>query len=141
MKVLISVPAYNEATVIASVLNALPSELPGDTSVEVLVIDDGSDDGTADVAAAAGAIVVRHASNRGVGVAFRTALERALRERVDLMVTIDADGQFDPSRIPQLVEPILAGEADLVTGSRFLGGGRPADPRHMDRHRHIEFFS
>jgi len=126
MKVLIALPAFNEERAIGPVLQALPRELPGVESVEWLVVDDGSRDGTAEVAEAEGARVVRHAANQGVGKAFHTALEQALQRGADVLVTLDADGQFDPAQIPELVRPLRAGEADLVLGSRFSEPGRPS---------------
>ena len=90
------------------------------TGVDILVIDDGSTDDTALLAEQAGARVIRHASRLGLGTAFQTALREGIDGDADLLITIDADGQFDPADIPALVEPIVAGEADLSTASRFI---------------------
>lgn len=125
MKLLVFLPAFNEEATIPGVLGGLPRALPGVDAVEWLVVDDGSTDRTAELAAAAGARVVRHQSNQGVGTAFHTAVEHALRCGADAMVTIDADGQFDPAQIPEVAGPVLAGDADLVTGCRFEDGARP----------------
>jgi glycosyltransferase involved in cell wall biosynthesis len=127
VKILIMIPAFNEAATIAQVINSLPSELDGFGATEVLVIDDGSSDGTADAARAAGAIVVRHARNRGVGAAFQTGHQVALERGADLLVSIDADGQFDPAEIQALLVPLQAGQAGMVTGCRFGPSGRPAN--------------
>lgn len=126
MKVLIAIPALNEETTLAGVLRSLPRRLAGVRSVEVLVVDDGSADRTAAIAAEVGASVVQHRRNLGLGEAFNTAVRSALEARADALVTIDADGQFDAAQIPDLLRPLRDGEADVVTGSRFLNGGRPA---------------
>jgi glycosyltransferase involved in cell wall biosynthesis len=125
MKILIAIPAYNEQATLPGVLGVLPDEIEGASSIAKLVVDDGSTDGTADAARAGGAAVIRHEKNEGVGRAFQAAVEEALRRGVDAMVTIDADGQFDASQIADLVAPAIAGEADLVTGSRFQESTRP----------------
>jgi glycosyltransferase involved in cell wall biosynthesis len=87
--------------------------------VDVVVVDDGSSDRTAEVAREAGARVVHHQGRRGVGAAFATGIETALRLGADYLVNIDADGQFDPADIPKLLEPLLRDEADFVTCTRF----------------------
>jgi len=125
LNALVFLPALNEEATLAYVLRGLPDELPGVDSIQCLVVDDGSTDGTADIAAREGAMVVRHGNNMGVGKAFQTAVDEALRLGSDVMVTIDADGQFDTGQIPELIRPILEGNADLVTGSRFHQVGRP----------------
>ena len=112
--VLVAIPAYNEALTIGSVV--LLSKKYGD----VLVVDDGSTDGTYDIARFSGAHVVKHPKNMGKGRALKTAFEYAIGRGYDIVVTIDADGQHNPEEIPKLIEPILRGEADLVIGSRFL---------------------
>jgi glycosyltransferase involved in cell wall biosynthesis len=94
--------------------------------VTAIVIDDGSSDGTADIARAAGAKVVAHRRNRGLATAFRTAISTALRLRADIAVTMDADLQFDPGEIMHLTEPIQSGRADFVAGTRFANRRRPA---------------
>jgi glycosyltransferase involved in cell wall biosynthesis len=86
----------------------------------VQVIDDGSKDKTAEVARAAGANFVHsHVTNRGIGVTFRTAVGKALGNGADIMVNIDADGQFDPGDIQKLIDPVLSGDADMVSATRF----------------------
>lgn len=87
----------------------------------VIVVDDGSHDGTAEEAEKGGALVLRHVINRGQGAALKTGTLAALRLGADYIVHIDADGQHDPKFIPSLVQPLAAGEADVVFGSRFMG--------------------
>lgn len=116
---IVSMPALNEARTVAHVINGVPDAIPGVGRIEVVVVDDGSTDGTADAARRAGAHVIRHPRTRGVGAAFRTALGYAVRRRADLLVSVDSDGQFDPRDIPKLICPVLEGEADAATASRF----------------------
>jgi glycosyltransferase involved in cell wall biosynthesis len=120
---LVSLPALDEEQTVGDVVSRVPRSIPGVGAVDVLVVDDGSRDRTAERAMAAGARVVRHPTPRGVGAAFHTALAHGIDHGADLIVSIDADGQFDPADIPKLVAPVLRGEADLATASRF------ADPR------------
>lgn len=119
-RLLVILPALNEEATIASVIARIPQAIPGIDRVEVLVVDDGSGDRTAEMARAAGASVISHGKNIGVGVAIQTGLDEAIRRRVDFAVNIDADGQFDPEDIPRLLEPVAAGRADFATASRFL---------------------
>lgn len=113
------VPALNEeATVAAVVRGALALATP-ELAVRVAVVNDGSTDRTAAVAAAAGADVITFPVNQGLGKVLRTGLAHALSGGADLVVNIDGDGQFDPADIRQLIAPLLAGEADFVTASRF----------------------
>lgn len=119
ISLLVAIPCFNEAESIAGVVAAMPDHVEGIDTLTVLVVDDGSADGTGRLAAEAGAVVIRHGVNRGVGAAFDTAVEYALERHYDLMVNIDGDNQFDPTDIPKLVAPILAGEADMTTASRF----------------------
>jgi glycosyltransferase involved in cell wall biosynthesis len=125
LKVLIAIPALNEQETVGDVLRGLPNDMPGVRSRALVVVDDGSTDRTSEVARAAGARVIRHRRNLGLGQAFGTAVNAALEEGVDVLVTIDADGQFDSSQIPDLLAPIREGQAEVVTGSRFIAAGRP----------------
>ncbi len=119
MKLIIFLPAFNEGETIAGVIKSLP-RIPGFTEQQTLVVNDGSSDNTAEKAKSAGAIVVSHSTNMGVGGAFQTGVKEALNLGADVLVTIDADGQFPVERIPLLVKPVLDNQADFVTGSRFL---------------------
>lgn len=103
-----------------SVVRGVPRELEGIGQIEVLVIDDGSTDQTAAEARSAGAEVVVHSANLGLGSSFREAVGSALSKGADVMVHIDGDGQFNPADIPTLVTPIVEGQAHMVTASRFL---------------------
>ncbi|MFN8474689.1 MAG: glycosyltransferase family 2 protein [Anaerolineae bacterium] len=119
MRLIIQIPAVNEAESLPEVLAALPRRIPGIDEVRVLVVDDGSTDGTADVAYAAGADwVVRHRGNKGLAAAFQTGLDASLRLGADIIVNTDADGQYLGGDIPSLIAPILRGEADMVIGDR-----------------------
>ncbi len=114
-------PAHNEAAHIADVVAAVRAVRLDDTEIIPLVVNDGSRDATSELAARAGAVVVDHPINRGVGAGFRTGVEWARREGVDFLVHLDSDGQIPPHQIPLLYEPVRRGDADLALGSRFLG--------------------
>lgn len=123
MKLVVIIPAYNEAKTIAAVINKISRDLPGVDQVEVVVVDDGSTDQTAQLAKEAGAAVISLKQNQGVGGAFTAGMKAALGKKAEIIVNIDADGQFNPQDIPKLVSPILQGEADFVTCSRFKDKG------------------
>jgi glycosyltransferase involved in cell wall biosynthesis len=118
MKLVIQVPAWNEADSLPRVLAELPRQVPGFDAVATLVVDDGSQDETSSVARAAGAAAVRLPIHRGLARAFTVGLENALQRGADVIVNIDADGQYNPEAIPALVAPILAKDADIVLGDR-----------------------
>lgn len=122
---LVYMPALNEEQSIPKVLKSVPKTFDGCSSVSLLVIDDGSTDETAKVAKKGSAKVITHKSNRGVGIAFQTAATAALEGGHDVLVSIDADGQFNPDQIPFLLRPILKGEADFSIGNRFYTNSRP----------------
>jgi glycosyltransferase involved in cell wall biosynthesis len=130
VKLLILIPCFNEASTIAAVVHSIPRNVPGIDRVDVLVIDDGSADGTAVIASEAGASILRHSTNRGVGAAFHSGVAYAIRHNYAFAANIDGDGQFDPQDIPRLLAPLLADEADMTTGSRFKDRAlTPAMPR------------
>lgn len=125
-RVLVVIPAWNESRVIGSTIAEVRAAQP---DVDLLVVDDGSGDGTADVAEAAGALVARLPYNLGVGGAMRAGYRYALRAGYDVVVQIDADGQHDPRYLTDLVRGL--DEADVVIGARFAGEGtyRARGPR------------
>lgn len=113
------VPAYNEEAGIGAVIDSIRAAAPG---FDVLVVDDGSSDRTSQRARAHGAIVLRHPFNLNYGAALQTGYKFAAKQRYDVLVQLDADGQHDPKHIPELAERILSGQADASVGSRFLLG-------------------
>ncbi|HVN40373.1 MAG TPA: glycosyltransferase family 2 protein [Myxococcota bacterium] len=118
-RLLVSLPALDEEETVAAVVRGVPRQIPGVGRVDVVVVDDGSRDRTSERAREAGAEVIRHETTRGVGAAFHSGLAHGIESGADLIVSIDADGQFDPADIPRLVEPVAAGRADFASGSRF----------------------
>lgn len=123
-----SLPCKDEAATLADVIRRVGKSLTAPDGsvhpVDVLVVDDGSTDSTSQVARSCGAKVARHTSNRGLGAAFQTATEEALRGGYIALVTIDGDGQFAPEQIPDLAAPVLEGLADTAVGSRFIEGSQ-----------------
>lgn len=118
-KLVIQIPAFNEAETLPGTIAELPREVEGFDEVELIIIDDGSVDGTSDVARSLGAAeITRFPQNRGLAAAFRAGLETALRRGADVIVNTDADNQYQAADIPKLVEPILAGRANVVVGDR-----------------------
>ena len=114
------IPAFNEETSIDHVIRSIPRDVVND--VNVIVIDDGSKDNTIKEARRAGADrVISFKKNRGLGRAFKRGLEEALEMNANIIVNIDADGQYDPREIPELIRPIIEEKADIVLGSRFNG--------------------
>lgn len=114
--VVIGIPAYNEEKTIARVV--LQARKFGDV---VLVCDDGSSDMTAEIAESLGAMVVRHERNLGYGAAIQSLFSQAKKLDADVLVTVDGDGQHDPSEVPGITKPLVDGSADVVIGSRFVG--------------------
>jgi len=112
------VPAYNEEGAIGGVIDELRAFDPG---LDVVVVADGSVDRTAEVAAAHGAHVVRLPFNLGIGGAVQTGFRYASENGYDVAVRLDGDGQHDPTELPKVLGPVLAGDADIVVGSRFVG--------------------
>ncbi|MFO1519196.1 MAG: glycosyltransferase family 2 protein [bacterium] len=118
--ILAIVPAFNEAENLPAVLPRIPKKVCG-RPLSVLVVNDGSTDDTSKVAGEFGAFVLDLSARRGGGAALRAGFEDAKKRGVEIVVTLDADGQHQPEEIETLVSPILEGEADLVIGSRLLG--------------------
>ncbi|MCL4871794.1 MAG: glycosyltransferase family 2 protein [Anaerolineae bacterium] len=119
MKLIIQIPCLNEADSLPGVLADLPRELPGIDEIEILVIDDGSTDGTAAAAQLAGAHhIVRHKQWQGLARAFQSGLDTALHLGADVIINTDADNQYPGRYIADLVRPLIAGEADIVIGDR-----------------------
>ena len=119
----IVIPAHNEAPRLPHVLDTLPAALPDVGRIRIVVIDDGSSDGTAERARAHGALVARHAVNLGKGAALRTGCEASLRLGAELIVPRDAAGQHEPADLPRLLAPLLQDEADVVLTYREASGG------------------
>ena len=134
--VAVVIPAYNEAPTVAGVVSAIPSEIAG-LATEVIVVVDGSIDATAAEAASAGALVCDIPFNRGQGLVFKLGYWLARTRGAQVIATIDADGQYEPLELERLVEPIVAGRADFVNGSRRLGTELTTDPV---RHAGVIFF-
>jgi len=119
------IPALNEEKQLGSVIDAIPSFVD-----HIIVVDDGSSDNTVEVAHQKGAKVISHKTNLGVGAAISTGIKAVLGMDADIMVNMDADGQFDPADIEKLLQPILDGQADFVTASRFIDKSfKPKMPR------------
>lgn len=118
-RLFVQIPCYNEAATLPLVLRSIPRTIPGVATVTVVVVDDGSTDGTAAVARAHGAdVVVRHPRNRGLAAAFRTGLDTCLRLGADIIVNTDGDNQYPQAEIPRLIRPILEGQAEVVIADR-----------------------
>ncbi len=129
------VPAKDEEGTIGELLDRIGSvRVPG-CELRAVVVDDGSTDRTAGIACECGAVVVRHYENKGLGAAVRTGLRTAVGRGADAVAYLDADLEYYPEDIPRLVEPVLAGRADYVLGSRYKGGGR--EVRGMRLYRRI----
>jgi len=124
--VVVVIAALNESEAIGDVLAAIPREVAG-LDVDTLVVDDGSTDGTGDVARSHGAYVARLERNSGQGAAFRVGYRLARDHGARYLVTLDGDGQWDPADVPAVLAPVIAGEADFVLGSRVLGSSEGDD--------------
>lgn len=121
-KLIIQIPCLNEADHLAATIADLPKKIHGVDEIEYLIIDDGSTDNTSEVAIELGVHhVVRHTRNKGLATAFRTGLDACLHLGADIIVNTDADNQYRGGDIPLLIEPILAGRAELVVGDRGVG--------------------
>lgn len=120
MRLRIVIPAFNEEKSIARVLSAIPRTLPHISEIRALVVSDGSTDDTARIAASNGAIVITHTERLGLAAAFRTGLKAALDSHADIIVTLDADGQYRPEEIAVLLETMRRTKADLIVGDRSV---------------------
>jgi glycosyltransferase involved in cell wall biosynthesis len=121
-KLIVQIPCYNEAATLPETLASLPRQIPGIDQIEILIIDDGSKDGTAQTARNAGVHhIVRFPRNLGLAAAFMKGLEESLRQGADIIVNTDADNQYEAKDIPRLIEPLIARRADLVVGDRQVG--------------------
>jgi glycosyltransferase involved in cell wall biosynthesis len=119
MKLIIQIPCFNEAQTLSTALSSLPRTVAGFDTVEWLVIDDGSQDNTAEIAKLCGVDhVVRHTGNQGLAKAFMTGLDACLSFGADVVVNTDADNQYNADDIPALVKPILLNQAEMVVGAR-----------------------
>lgn len=131
MKILIGIPAFNEEKMIAQVVTSVQTVTRKPCKIEILVVDDGSTDATAKIAAQCGASVISHILNRGLGGALKTIFAFAVMNKYDILVTFDADGQHDPRDIGKLIAPIINKKADAVIGSRWLGSRSVPLPRYI----------
>jgi len=130
VKVIIQIPCLNEARTLPALIAEIPARIEGAGKIETLVIDDGSTDGTSDSAKRAGATyIIRHTSRKGLARAFETGLNESLKRGADIIVNLDADGQYDPKDIGSLIAPIASGRADMVIGARDI-----------ENLRHFSFF-
>jgi len=130
MKLIIQIPCYNEEETIAAVIHDLPREIEGVDAVEILVIDDGSTDRTAEVARLSGVDhIVLFKSRKGLARAFAAGIENGLKHGADIIVNTDGDNQYRGGDIPKLIRPILDGRADVVIGTR-----------QVDEIKHFSFF-
>jgi glycosyltransferase involved in cell wall biosynthesis len=126
VRVAIVIPAYQAASTLAAVVARTRDAVP---DARVIVVDDGSSDGTGDAGTGQGVVVLTHPRNRGKGVALRAGIARACADGADIVVTLDADGQHPAGEIPRLLQPITAGSADLVLGARARNGTMPVSRR------------
>lgn len=119
MKLIVQIPCYNEYKTLESVLAAIPKKIPGIDVIETLIIDDGSTDGTSELAKKLGVHhIVRNTANKGLARSFHRGVDECLRQGADIIVNTDGDNQYCSEDIGKLVAPVVAGEADIVVGDR-----------------------
>jgi glycosyltransferase involved in cell wall biosynthesis len=138
MRLIVASICRNEEGTVGEVLDGIPREISGVDEIACWVIDDGSLDGTAELARARGAVVHGDGAEAGLAERFRELVDRTLADGAEVLVHIDGDLQFDPADIPRLVEPLVAGEADVVAADRFSAeGGGFRRPRRMPRAKYL----
>jgi len=121
IKLIIQIPALNEEKTLPKLLSEVPSSINGVSRIETLLIDDGSSDKSVEVARNRGVTHVIHfTSKKGLAKAFITGIDASLKLGADIIVNLDADGQYDPQEIPKLIKPIIEGKADMVVGDRSI---------------------
>jgi len=133
-KLIIQIPCLNEAATLPATLRDLPRQIPGIDAIEILVIDDGSKDDTADIAREHGVDhVIRFPRNRGLAAAFTAGIDASLKRGADFIVNTDADNQYAGADVPKLLAPLLAGEAEVAIGDRNISSLRhlPASRRAL----------
>ncbi len=129
MKLIIQIPCYNEAQTLATALDALPTQIEGIDTIEYLIIDDGSEDGTVEAALRWGVdYIVRFRRNRGLAKGFMAGIDACLRNGADIIVNTDADNQYEGADIEKLVRPILEGKSDIVIGARPIDENEEFSP-------------
>ena len=121
MELIVQIPCFNEEETITETVRDIPRDIPGVDQVEILVIDDGCQDETVRVARELGVDhIVRHKSNQGLAEAFKTGLDACLVRGADLIVNTDGDTQYPGSKIPDLIQPIFAGRADMTVSRPLI---------------------
>lgn len=130
MKIVIGIPAFNEYEVIKKVIDSIPKRIK-DHELEILVVDDGSQDDTESIAKKAGVNVVRHMINRGLGGALQTIFDFARYQKVDFLITLDADGQHHGNDVIKILHPLLSNKSDVVIGSRWISRNKSPFDRYI----------
>ncbi|MDD3284683.1 MAG: glycosyltransferase family 2 protein [Patescibacteria group bacterium] len=133
MKLIIFLPVYNEEANILSVLERIPKNIPNIDILEVLAIEDGSCDSSLNILKQHNVSIISHIQNMGLSISFQDALEYAINNSADILLSIDSDNQFDPQEIEKVIKPILEKKSDIVLGNRFKNG----KPKNMPT---IKFF-
>ena len=136
MKLIIQIPAFNEAEILPETITGLPKEIPGIDEIEYLVVDDGSTDNTSGIAEANGVHhVIRLSKNSGLAAAFLSGIENCIKNGADIIVNTDADNQYNAADINLLIKPIIKNEADIVIGDRKIASQQNFSPfkRYLQR--------